>query len=273
MIANRQIERAKVMARAIRDAGHEVASPWVLGPIEGQDPRVPDIFKRDLLGAESSDITIAEVSLPSTGVGMELMAAHKAGKKIVIAFRKGSTVSRMLLHMEGKEVVEFEDESQLYNQLVSVLRRIHHAALTETQPRKTGEQTGLQVRREVRSSGAPAPVGPYSQAVEEDDTVYCAGQIGADPASGRAEEGVVLQTRRALMNLAAVLKAAGLGMNDIVKTSVFMVDLAEFPQMNEEYSRHFSPPYPARSTVEVSALPKGFLVEIDAIAVRKRATA
>ena len=98
--------------------------------------------------------------------------------------------------------------------------------------------------------------------------VYCSGQIGADPSTGKLEEGIVAQTRRVFTNLEAVLGAAGLGLNDVVRTTVFMTDLSEFQQMNEEYSKHFSPPFPARSTVEVKALPKGARVEIDAYAVR-----
>jgi 2-iminobutanoate/2-iminopropanoate deaminase len=123
------------------------------------------------------------------------------------------------------------------------------------------------LNREVRSPTAPAPVGPYSQAIDA-GTVYLAGQVGIDPSSGSLEEGIVAQTRRVLLNLQAVLEASGLGMRNVVKTNVFMVDLAEFSQMNEEYSRHFSAPYPARATVQVPALPKGARVEIDAVAVR-----
>ncbi|MDV3277538.1 MAG: Rid family detoxifying hydrolase [Nitrososphaerales archaeon] len=125
------------------------------------------------------------------------------------------------------------------------------------------------MKREVRSGTAPQPIGPYSQGVETREMVFCSGQIGADPTTGKIEEGIVGQTRRALLNLGEVLKAAGLGMDDVVKTSVFMVDLAQFPLMNEEYSKHFKQPYPARTTVQVAALPKGALVEIDAFARRR----
>ncbi len=123
------------------------------------------------------------------------------------------------------------------------------------------------MKSEVRSKSAPAPVGPYSQAVDA-GAVYCAGQAGIDPSSGNLEQGVVAQTARALSNLDAVLSAAGLGLRNVVKTTVFMTDLGEFASMNEEYARHFAPPYPARSTVQVTALPKGAKVEIEAIAVR-----
>jgi 2-iminobutanoate/2-iminopropanoate deaminase len=119
----------------------------------------------------------------------------------------------------------------------------------------------------VTSKSAPAPIGPYSQGVDA-GAVYCSGQIGLDPSTGSLVEGVVGQTNRALSNIDAVLRAAGLGLGDVVKTTVFMVDLAEFAQMNEEYAKHFSHPFPARSTVQVAALPKGAKVEIDAIAVR-----
>ncbi len=122
MIANRTLERANLMAKAIRDAGHEVTSPWVLGSIEGHDPRILNIFARDMHGAESSDALVADVSQPSIGVGMEIMAAFKAGRKIVIVRKRGSVVSRMLLHMEGKEMVEFDDDRTLYLGLVSALK-------------------------------------------------------------------------------------------------------------------------------------------------------
>ena len=120
---------------------------------------------------------------------------------------------------------------------------------------------------EVRSKSAPSPIGPYSQAVDA-GTVYCSGQIGADPSTGSLEEGVVAQTARALSNLGAVLSSSGLSLRNVVKTTVFLVDLGEFAAMNEEYAKHFSPPFPARSTVQAAALPKGARVEIDAIAVR-----
>jgi 2-iminobutanoate/2-iminopropanoate deaminase len=98
--------------------------------------------------------------------------------------------------------------------------------------------------------------------------VYCAGQIGLNPATGNLEQGVVAQTARALSNLDAILKAAGLSLRAVAKTTVFMADLGEFGQMNEEYAKHFSPPFPARSTIQVAALPRGARVEIDAVAVR-----
>ena len=120
--------------------------------------------------------------------------------------------------------------------------------------------------REIRSKSAPSPVGPYSQGIEA-GSVYCAGQIGIDPQTGSLEAGVVAQTDRALKNLEAVLAAAGLGMKNVVRTTVFLSDIGEFPQMNEEYAKHFSAPYPARSTVQAAALPRGARVEIDAVAV------
>jgi len=123
------------------------------------------------------------------------------------------------------------------------------------------------MKREVKSGRAPAPIGPYSQAVDT-GTIYCSGQIGIDPATGNLVEGVVAQTERALLNLEEVLMSAGMKMADVVKTTVFMVDLAEFSRMNEEYAKHFTPPFPARSTVQAAGLPKGARVEIDATAVR-----
>ncbi len=123
------------------------------------------------------------------------------------------------------------------------------------------------MKKEVRAEGAPSPVGPYSQGIDA-GAVYCAGQTGIDPSTGELEVGIVTQTRRALQNLEAVLKASGLSLQSVVRTTVFVVDLSEYPQMNEEYAKHFSQPFPARTTVQAAALPRGARVEIDAIAVR-----
>jgi 2-iminobutanoate/2-iminopropanoate deaminase len=123
------------------------------------------------------------------------------------------------------------------------------------------------MKTEVRSPRVPAPVGPYSQAIDA-GAVYCAGQIGTDPNTGKLEEGVVAQTARALTNLEAVLSETGMGLRNVAKTTVFLVDMSEYAKMNEEYSKHFSPPFPARTTVQAAALPRGARVEIDAIAVR-----
>jgi 2-iminobutanoate/2-iminopropanoate deaminase len=122
------------------------------------------------------------------------------------------------------------------------------------------------VKSEVNSPGAPKPIGPYSQAVQA-GAVYCSGQIGLDPASGSLVEGIVLQTSRALANLEAVLHASGMSLANVVKTTVFLVDMSEFSLMNEEYAKHFSAPFPARTTVQAAALPRGARVEIDAVAV------
>lgn len=123
------------------------------------------------------------------------------------------------------------------------------------------------MRKEIRAPGAPAPAGPYSQGIDA-GAIYCAGQLGTDPTTGEFEEGIAAQTRRALQNISEVLNASGLGLGDVVKTSVFLIDLSEYQSMNAEYAKHFSAPYPARTTVQAAALPKGARVEIDAIAVR-----
>ena len=122
------------------------------------------------------------------------------------------------------------------------------------------------MKSEVSSPGAPKPIGPYSQAVQA-GAVYCSGQIGLDPATGKLEEGIVSQTRRALANLEAVLRSSGMSLGDVVKTTVFLVDLTEFTVMNDEYAKHFSAPFPARTTVQAAALPRGARVEIDAVAI------
>ncbi|HUI86112.1 MAG TPA: Rid family detoxifying hydrolase [Nitrososphaerales archaeon] len=125
------------------------------------------------------------------------------------------------------------------------------------------------MKRELKSDRAPKPVGPYSQGLETDHFVYCSGQVGADPSTGALAEGIVAQTARALGNLEQVLSSASMSLADVVKTTVFMVDLAEFGPMNEEYAKHFMAPFPTRSTVQAAALPKGARVEIEAVAVKR----
>src|ERR1700682_1423285 len=127
----------------------------------------------------------------------------------------------------------------------------------------------IEPRKKIMTTpDAPAAVGPYSQAVRAGSTIYCAGQIPLDPKSGRiVSGGVDLQTRRVLDNVTAVLKAEGLSFADIVKTTIFLTDLGDFQTVNEIYGKYFSENPPARSTVQVAALPKGAKVEIEAIAV------
>ena len=121
-------------------------------------------------------------------------------------------------------------------------------------------------REAVSTSSAPAAIGPYSQGIASDGLVFCSGQIGLDPASGELVEGLEGQTERALRNIAAILDAAGLSMADIVKTTIFLTDMADFAAVNGIYARHVIDPPPARSTVTVLALPKGARIEIEAIA-------
>lgn len=124
------------------------------------------------------------------------------------------------------------------------------------------------VGQQVETSGAPAALGPYSQGMRSGGLVFAAGQLGLDPGSGNlVGGGVAEQTDRALRNLTAILDAAGASLDRVVKTTVFLADMADFAAMNDVYAQHFSSPFPARSTVAVKGLPKGALVEIEAIAV------
>lgn len=120
----------------------------------------------------------------------------------------------------------------------------------------------------VSTPNAPAALGPYSQAVDTGSTVYCSGQLGLDPATGNLADGVQAQTHQALKNLQAVLNEAGLSLDNIVKTTVFVQDLADFGTVNEIYGTYFHGGFPARSCVQIAALPKNALVEIECIAVR-----
>lgn len=119
----------------------------------------------------------------------------------------------------------------------------------------------------VKTSDAPAAIGPYSQAVKAGDFLFCSGQIPLDPASGEVVEGDVrVQTKRVMNNLVAVLKAGGASLDRVVKTTIFLVDLGDFGAVNETYAKFFTGDPPARATVEVSKLPKGVRVEIEATA-------
>ena len=125
-------------------------------------------------------------------------------------------------------------------------------------------------RRAISTNAAPPAAGPYSQAIEAGDFVFCAGQIGRDAASGAMPDGVDAQTEQVLRNLAAVLDAAGCTFADVVKTTCFLADINDFATFNEVYGRFMTDPPPARSTFQVAALPMGARVEIEAIAIRNR---
>ncbi len=119
----------------------------------------------------------------------------------------------------------------------------------------------------VSTKDAPNAIGPYSQAIIHGGLVYCSGQVALHPTSMEVVAGdVVEQTRRVFQNLAAVLEAAGSSLQHVIKTTVYLADMGEFPQMNGEYAKHLGDHRPARATVEVSRLPKDVRVEIDAIA-------
>ncbi|MCS7208062.1 MAG: RidA family protein [Fimbriimonadales bacterium] len=122
-------------------------------------------------------------------------------------------------------------------------------------------------KRAILSNDAPAPIGPYSQAIQVGDWIFISGQIPVDPHTGElVAGGIATQTRQTLQNLQAVLTAVGLCLDNVVKTTIYMTDLKMFAEMNAVYETYFRPPYPARATVQVAALPKGAQVEIEAIA-------
>ena len=123
-------------------------------------------------------------------------------------------------------------------------------------------------REAISTGGAPAAIGPYSQAIAMDGLVFCSGQLGLDPVSGNLVDGVEAQAERSMLNLRAVLDAAGMTFEDVVKTTIFLADMGDFAVVNAVYGRFMPDPPPARSTVQVAALPKGGRVEIEAIARR-----
>jgi 2-iminobutanoate/2-iminopropanoate deaminase len=120
----------------------------------------------------------------------------------------------------------------------------------------------------VNSEYAPAAAGPYSHAIEANGVVYASGQLPIDLATGQIPEGIEAQTKASMKNLEEVLKAAGCGLNDVVKTTGFRSDINNFGVVNGLYAEYFSAPYPARSCYQVAALPKGALIEVEAIAIK-----
>lgn len=124
------------------------------------------------------------------------------------------------------------------------------------------------MKKVIASPDAPNALGPYSQAVAVGNLLFCSGQVPLVPETGKIVAGDIrIQTARVIENLTAVLKANGMTLANVVKTTVFMVDLNEFSSMNDVYASYFAEPFPARSTVQVSALPKGARLEIEAIAM------
>ena len=124
------------------------------------------------------------------------------------------------------------------------------------------------MNKTITAQNAPAAVGPYCHARLAGNTLYTSGQLGLIPATGRLAQGVEAQAAQALENLKAVLVAAGMGVEDVVKTTVFLADMNDFAAVNAVYARHFPGEVPARSCVQVAALPMGALFEIEAVAVR-----
>jgi 2-iminobutanoate/2-iminopropanoate deaminase len=119
------------------------------------------------------------------------------------------------------------------------------------------------------AKNAPKAIGPYSHAASDVGIVFLSGQIPINPKTGELESGITAQTERVFENIAAVLEEAGLSFGDVLKTTVFLADIKDFAVVNEIYARYFSAPYPARSAVQVAALPKGASVEIECVAAKK----
>lgn len=124
------------------------------------------------------------------------------------------------------------------------------------------------MKKVISTTSAPGAIGPYSQAIDAGAFVYASGQIPINPATGEIPEGITAQTKQALANVKAILDAAGLTVDNVVKTTVFLADMGEFGEMNAVYGEVFTEPYPARSAVAVKDLPKGVRVEVEVIAAR-----
>lgn len=139
------------------------------------------------------------------------------------------------------------------------------------QPRmwpRTMHQEVHVTRTRITSGAAPGAIGPYSQAIAAGDLVFCSGQVGLDPATGQLVQGIEAQVDRAMRNIGSVLDAASVSFGDVVKTTLFLVDLGDFDTVNRIYGGFFPDPPPARSTIGVAGLPRGARFEIEAVAVR-----
>lgn len=124
------------------------------------------------------------------------------------------------------------------------------------------------MKKVISTDKAPAAIGPYSQAIEVNGTVFTSGVIPVDPATGEIPQGVEAQAEQAFKNMAALLEAAGTDMAKVVKTTVFIKEMNDFGKINEIYAKYFAEPYPSRSCVEVARLPKDVLLEVEAIATK-----
>ncbi len=124
------------------------------------------------------------------------------------------------------------------------------------------------MKKVISTTAAPGAIGPYSQAIDTGSMLYASGQIPINPATGLIPEGIKAQTAQAMANVKAILAEAGLTVDNVVKTTVFLADMGDFAVMNEVYAENFTAPYPARSAVAVKDLPKGVMVEIEVIAVK-----
>lgn len=124
------------------------------------------------------------------------------------------------------------------------------------------------MKKQISTTNAPGAIGPYSQAISVGDFVFISGQIPVNPADGSIPEGIEAQTNQSICNIKAILAEAGLSIDNVIKTTVFLADMSLFTPMNEVYAKHFTAPYPARSAVAVKELPKQVLVEIETIAAK-----
>ncbi|MBD5192869.1 MAG: RidA family protein [Bacteroidales bacterium] len=124
------------------------------------------------------------------------------------------------------------------------------------------------MKKQIATTNAPGAIGPYSQAIDAGAFVFISGQIPVNPATGEIAEGITAQTNQSILNIKAILAEAGLTIENVVKTTVFLRDMGDFAAMNEVYAQHFVAPFPARSAVAVRELPKQVLVEIEVIATR-----
>ena len=140
---------------------------------------------------------------------------------------------------------------------------------TKTETKDVLPLNETDMKKVISTEKAPAATGPYSQAIEANGFVYASGQLPIDPATGQFPEGGIQeQTRQSILNAQAILEEAGLSLDNVVKTTVFLADMNDFAAMNEVYASYFKAPFPARSAVAVKTLPKGAMVEIECIAAR-----
>ena len=253
-------------ARAIGGAAR-LASAHLAEELRGGRLRVADLLARASVLASANDLAPAATVVHPELVPFKRALLRLLGRPVGLS---GSGPTHWALYPSHEEAAAAADVLHgaiADGELPAPGGRDPFVA-ANAHPRHDQHAEGRMTRQAISTTGAPGAIGPYSQAIAVDGLLFCSGQLGLDPVTGELADGVEAQAERSLRNLTAVLDAAGLTWADVVKTTIFLADMADFAAVNAIYATFMPDPPPARSTVQAAALPKGGLVEIEAIARR-----